>query len=88
MADYSCVSERPCGEGQRAAVHHRPEDRRACLTDLYQSLLMPVTTLITAAQNYSGSTDTVQFVCDTAGLQDLLSKLKDASKALERYAST
>ena len=42
---------------------------------------------INPLQNYAGATGSVQFVSGVAGLQDMLAKLKDAAKALERYSA-
>ena len=38
-------------------------------------------------QAVGGVAGSSEFVCTLAGLQDLISKLKDASKSLDRFAS-
>ena len=48
---------------------------------------IPAIWLAHLPQNYAGATGSVQFVSGVAGLQDLLAKLKDAAKALERYSA-
>ena len=53
------------------------------------SLLSYLRTILTlpTAQSVGGAVGSSEFVCTLAGLQDLISKLKDASKSLDRFAS-